>query len=222
MNNTNLTAILTELHKAFNDLNKTFYGGQLPSVVITVQKQHKVGNLGWFTPAKLWNDGTEQKHEINISAEGLDRGYNEIIRTLHHEMIHLYCHVNNIKDVSRGNTYHNTRFKKACEERGFYYKDEFYSKKIGWSHCELTEETIEIINNFNVDKEVFKLHRLKTLAASDKPKKKSNIIKWTCGCGTIVRSSKDGLKLICGECGTYFTKDGEEPTTQGANAQDGE
>ena len=34
--------------------------------------------------------------------------------------------------------------------------------------------------------------------------KKSNIIKWTCGCGDIIRSSKPDIKAICGKCYTEF------------------
>ena len=215
--NNNLTAILQELHKAFDCLNNAFYQGELPSVIITVQTKGKTNANGWFTPAKIWDDGTEQKHEINITAESLKREYIDIIRTLHHEMIHLYCHINDIKDVSRGNTYHNARFKKACEEHGFVYNENSYDKKYGWSFAALSEETIETICAFDVDANVFKLHRAETMVGDEQKKKKSNIIKWVCGCGVIVRSSKDGLKLICGECGSYFKKEGDD-----AAAEDGQ
>ena len=210
MKNKNLTVILQELHKAFDCLNNAFYQGELPSVIITIQSKGKSNSNGWFTPAKIWSDGTEQKHEINITAESLKRDYIDIIRTLHHEMIHLYCHVNEIKDVSRGNTYHNTRFKKACEQHGFEYKEDAYDKKYGWTYASLTEETIEIINKFPVNYDVFKLHRAETLQLDEKPKKKSSTIKWVCGCGVIVRSTKDGLNLFCGDCGTKFEKEVSE------------
>ena len=32
-----------------------------------------------------------------------------------HEMVHYYCQINNIQDTSRGNTYHNKRFKEEAE-----------------------------------------------------------------------------------------------------------
>ena len=115
---------------------------------------------------------------------------------------------NDIKNTSRGGTYHNTNFKRVSEEHGFYYKENAYDKKCGWSFSSLTDETIEKIKNFGIDESVFSLRRYDFSASgSDKEKKKSNIIKWQCGCGQIVRSSKDGLNIICGDCGTKFKKE---------------
>ena len=38
--------------------------------------------------------------------------------TMLHEMVHLYCRENGIKEVSRGGKYHNKRFKAEAERRG--------------------------------------------------------------------------------------------------------
>lgn len=209
MDNNNLTDTLQELHKIFNCLNKEFYNNSLPSVVITIQSKGKTNALGWFTPSRIWEDEDDGKHEINIVAEGLKRDYIDIVRTLHHEMIHLYCHINNIKDVSRGNTYHNTKFKNVSLEHGFYYEDDAYDSKVGWSFNSLTDDTINKIKQFNIDANVFKISRIELGIGEDNPKKKSNIIKWICGCGQIVRTSKDGLRALCLDCETMFIKEGE-------------
>lgn len=226
-NNKNLTATLTELHKIFDCLNNEFYKGELPQVIITIQSKGKTNALGWFTPSKIWEDGSEGKHEINITAESLKRDYIDIVRTLHHEMIHLYCHVNEIKDVSRGNTYHNTKFKNVSLEHGFYYKEDAYNNKIGWSASSLTPESIERIHTFNINKDVFKISRAETGTGADKKKKKSNIIKWVCGCGQIIRTSKDGLRCLCLDCETMFIKEDElegleQPTGEDTEPQEAE
>ena len=114
--------------------------------------------------------------------------------------------VNDIKDCSRGGTYHNSQFKKASEEHGFYYKENAFDKKYGWSFSELTNESIEKIKAFGLNEELFSLKRYDFNAVQNKEKKKSNIIKWQCSCGQIVRSSKDGLNIICGDCGSKFEK----------------
>lgn len=202
----NLALVIKELHKAFDCLNNEFYGGKLPKVIITIQSRGKRNALGWFTCGKVWDDGTQSKHEINISAEYANREFMDIMRTLHHEMIHLYCAVNNIKDTSRGGNYHNTNFKRVSEEHGFYYKENAFDKGAGWTFSSLTDESIAKINSFDLNKELFSLKRY-DFNAVDKEKKKSNIIKWQCGCGQIVRSSKDGLNIICGDCGTKFEKE---------------
>ena len=182
----NLAMVIKELHKAFDCFNKEFYNNELPKVIITIQSRGKRNALGWFTKGKVWDDGKQEKHEINISAEYTNREFMDIMRTLHHEMIHLYCAVNDIKNTSRGGTYHNTNFKRVSEEHGFYYKENAYDKKCGWSFSSLTDETIEKIKNFGIDESVFSLRRYDfSTSGSDKEKKKSNIIKWQCGCGQI-------------------------------------
>ena len=209
----NLAIVIKELHKAFDCLNKEFYKGELPEVIITIQSKGKRNALGWFTVGKVWDDGTQSKHEINISAEYANRGFMDIMKTLHHEMIHLYCSVNGIKDTSRGNTYHNGNFKKVSEEHGFYYKTDAPDKKCGWSFSNLTEESIERIYKFDLNREVFSLKRQDFSEQGEKSKKKSNIIKWQCECGQIVRTSKDGLNIICGDCMTKFVKQEDEENT---------
>lgn len=207
--NKNLIPVIEELHKAFDCLNKAFYGGSLPPVIITIQSKGKRDALGWFTVGKVWSDGTQEMHEINISAEYAGRDFMDIMKTMHHEMIHLYCAVNDIKDCSRGGTYHNTKFKIASEQHGFYYEEDAYDKKHGWTFSKLTDRTIEIIKGFGLDESVFSLKRYDFSASGDgeNKDKKSNIIKWVCGCGNIVRTSKDGLRMMCLDCETMFMKE---------------
>lgn len=212
----NLQPIIQELHKTFNHLNEVFYDNKLPDVVIAIRSQGKrKGVLGWFTPAKVWADEQgNEKHEIVITAETLNRDFMDIAKTLHHEMIHLYCHVNDIKDTSRSGLYHNKEFKKACLAHGFYYADDKPDSSIGWSYALLTEQTEAIINSFKIRTGVFGLARKSF--GGEKEKKKSNSFKWVCQCddAVIIRTSKfwkdadaedkEPLKIGCGECGGLF------------------
>lgn len=111
-----------ELNKAFNKLNKDYYDGKLPEVVITIQSGKNGKYYGWFWKNR-WknanqNANVETYHEINIGAEHLSRPIDNIISTLQHEMVHLYCEENEIKDTSNKNVYHNKRFKQEAEKRG--------------------------------------------------------------------------------------------------------
>jgi hypothetical protein len=45
-----------------------------------------------------------------------------------------------VQDCSRGNTYHNKRFKEAAEARGLIIS---HSDKYGWSHTEPSDELLE-------------------------------------------------------------------------------
>src|SRR5699024_7774330 len=152
-----------------------------------------------------WTNGNDEYHEINITPEALNRDYIEIIQTLIHEMIHLYNHVNNIKDTSRGGSYHNKRFLASALEHGFEYIHEKPSSKIGYSAITFTKETVNMVKFWNINKSAFTISRKDF--GTGKAKKKSNIVKWECGCGTIVRSSKPEINIICGDCGTKFEKE---------------
>lgn len=197
--NKNLQPVLTELHKAFNKFNEAYYGGSLPEVIIAIRSQGKsVGTMGWFTPSKVWTDGENEKHEIVITAETLNRPMMDIMRTLHHEMIHLYCNENNLQDTSRQGKYHNKTFRDECLKRGFYYVENKPDSKIGWSYAELKPETEELVKTWDIV-DVFGMARKSFGGGSDGSKKKSNIIKWTCPCcGAVMRSSKFlGIKPYC-------------------------
>lgn len=206
MNNKNLSNSIKELHRLYKYINDNKFGGKLPEVIITIQSKGKTNTLGWFSVGKVWEHGEDRKHEINISAESIKRGYIEVARTLWHEMIHLYCSENNIKDTSRGNTYHNKRFKQVSEQYGFYYSEDAYSDKYGWSFSKLTDESIQFLDKHNIDGDIFAINRMDLTSAGggEEKKKKSNSIKWVCGCGNIIRSTKEDLRIICADCETMF------------------
>ena len=205
-----LSVTLNELHKLFNNLNQEFFKNELPECIITIQAKGNTGALGWFTPAKVWNVGDINKHEINITAELLKHEYIDVAKTMLHEMVHLYCNTNNIKDTSRGTSYHNSRFKEESINHGFYYKEDAYDKKYGWTYSTLTEESINKISKFKVNKKALRrINRIDIEGAEDPKgeKKSSNIIKWTCDCGDIIRSSKEDINAICGKCYTPFKRE---------------
>lgn len=192
-----LQAPLKELHRLFDKANAELYGNQLPGVVITIQSRGKTNSLGWFTVNPAWVVGDESElHEINLSSESMKRSFEEIATTLLHEMIHLHCHINGIKDTSRGNTYHNKRFKQQAELHGMEYIHDGPDQKIGYSAVTLTDETVKQIDTWGIDKDVFQLAR-KDFSGSP-AKKKTNIIKWYCpSCNDTVRSSKASVKIMC-------------------------
>lgn len=205
----NLKDTIIELHKAYDLFNTVFYDNKLPEVAIVVQTKGKANAYGWFTTKEVWVDKEQdiKRYEITITAEHVNRPYVEVLRTLHHEMIHLYCAINDIQDTSRGGTYHNKRFKEESEKHGFFYPEGSYDKKCGWSFSELKPETIAIIESWGIDPNAFRLARLEFGGVGATEKKKSNIIKWTCPCGTIIRSSKPEINVACLDCGGKFVSD---------------
>ncbi len=116
------------LEGAFDVLNEKYFESALSRPAITIQSTPRAH--GHFTPYDAWDNCGLKLKEINLGAESLHRPVANVIATLMHEMVHYYCHVQGIKDVSRGNTYYNKRFKEEAEKRGLIIS---YSAGIGYS-----------------------------------------------------------------------------------------
>ena len=129
------------LNKVFDLLNARFFENALSRPTITIQSTPRA--YGHFTlNDDTWVSKIGASHEINIGAGTLARPIEEVCTTLLHEMVHYYNYVCGIQDCSRGNTYHNKRFKQAAEQRGLRVT---HSDRYGWSHTEPTEELLDFV-----------------------------------------------------------------------------
>lgn len=131
------------LMNAFNSINIKYFNNELEKVIITLKEGAKKNAYGWIEIHKNWRQGKEERHEINISADFLDRPANCIIATLMHEMCHLYAIQNNIKDTSRANIYHNKKFKEIAESHGLMVE---FSEHIGYSRTSLAPDTAKWVD----------------------------------------------------------------------------
>ena len=137
------------LETAYRVLNHVYFADELPEVVITIQSSQRT--YGHITVRKIWRDEWDCYHEINISAEHLNRPIENIIATLLHECCHLYAMENKIKDTSNNYRYHNKRFKEIAEKRDLKIS---YHESIGWSVTEPTEKLIETIKQYHLDSQI--------------------------------------------------------------------
>lgn len=211
-----LSRIQGQLDKLFDKLNDKWYGGELPKPVITIQASSK--SYAHISVDPIWalenSDGAmEARRELNISATYLSRDLSEIASSLLHEMAHIFCMENGIRDTSRaGNSYHNKRFKEVAESHGICVE---YNSNIGWSITSPSDELIEWL--LDEDFEDLKMCRadIDTISRivgtggssanntgdSTKVKKKSSSIKIHCpSCGCIARITKPTVRLICADC----------------------
>ena len=113
---TKMSRAVGQLEKIYNCLNEDFFKGALPVPIITVQS--KPGTYGHCSVAKVWQRPDGNTYELNIAAEVLNYPIEETLDTMIHEMVHLYCRENGIKETSRGGKYHNGKFKAEAEKRG--------------------------------------------------------------------------------------------------------
>lgn len=127
------------LNKVFDLLNEEYFEGALARPTITIQSTPKA--YGHFSLRDdTWLSKTGATHEINIGAGTLSRPIEEVVCTLIHEMVHYYNYVNGIQDCSRGNTYHNKKFKETAEACGLIVR---HSDKYGWSHTAPGDELLQ-------------------------------------------------------------------------------
>ena len=195
------------LNKVFDLLNEEFFECELSRPTITIQSTPKA--YGHFSLREdTWVSKLGGTHEINIGAGTLSRPIEEVVATLLHEMVHYYNHVKGVQDCSRGNTYHNKRFKTAAESRDLCVE---HSDKYGWSHTSPTESLLDfIIKNGLTDILInrnefsgFQIPGTGTHSGTGTtlPVKPSSSRKYICPCcGNSVRATKI-VNIACLDCG---------------------
>ena len=209
-----------KLETAYNVLNERYFDNALPVAMITIQSSR--GAYGHCTTQKVWASATELYYELNLGAEYLDRPIENVLATLMHEMVHIYCMENGIKDTSNAGRYHNIRFKREAEKRDLIISKAQY---IGWSVTEPSEAFIKNVHDFGLGV-ACENHRLggevtsisvggSNLGGNDtdncgadtnKKPKKSSTRKYVCpDCGNSVRATKD-VNIICGDCDKVMIK----------------
>ncbi len=209
------------LEYAFEVLNRVYFNGELPPIVITIMSSKRT--YGHYTVGCEWRRENERLHEINISAEHLDRPIENVCATLCHEMVHFYNAENGIADTSQSGRYHNKNFKREAEARGLIISKAPY---IGWSVTEPSLEFIEVIHSNGIEKPL-DINRdgyysswgadgsngltggkgIDGLGGEDDNKKpKSSTRKYICpSCGNSFRATKD-INVLCMDCGEQFIK----------------
>ena len=134
------------LNKIFDLLNREYFESSLSRPTITIQSTPKA--YGHFSlNSDTWISKLGGTHEINIGAGTLARPIEEVVATLLHEMIHYFNFIMGIQDCSRGNTYHNRRFKDAAEARGLIIT---HSEKYGYAHTAPSDELLEFCLRFGL------------------------------------------------------------------------
>ena len=197
------------LNKIFDLLNKEYFENTLSRPTITIQSTPKA--YGHFSLRDdTWISKLGGTHEINIGAGTLSRPIEEVTATLLHEMIHYYNYENGIQDCSRGNTYHNKRFKEAAEARGLCVD---HSDKYGWSHTSPSDELFEFVLEMglsdiliNRNEQIgYRIVGTGTHSGTGTAiTKKSSTRKYICpSCSTSVRATR-AVRIGCLDCGTQM------------------
>ena len=206
-NNMTITPIISALEKSFDVLNNKLFDNKLKRPVITLAEGSKIRAYGWFVCKEIWHDNNNNSAcELNISSDYLKRPFEEIVKTLAHEMIHCCNYAEGIQDCARAGQRHNKHFKECAEKHNMIWlkpaeddtaKQEYY-KKFGYSDVDLKDEIKEsVYADLQFLKEALTIYRDEK---NSRKKSKSNVIKYMCPvCGCSCRATKQ-IFIRCMEC----------------------
>lgn len=208
-NKLSISPIITALEAGFDYLNKRFYEGTLPRPVITLAEGAKARAMGWYSLYKPWHlkDSDVVACELNVASDYLDRGFEEVVTTLAHEMVHCYNYEHDIKDCARSGSRHNKRFKETAEQHGMHWNpptDESSQadyKRVGYARVSFNDDVKdEVMEAMRPLCEALVLYRDKRKAKDKNSKSKSSVIKYVCPCcGNSVRATKE-VQIMCMDC----------------------
>lgn len=198
--------IIKVLENTYDELNDMVFEGGLPKACVTIQhekKKSKKGNyvtLGWFNCGGSWEDKSgKEVFEITITPDSFKGEYIDILGTLIHEMVHVYCHVYDIEDC-RGKK-HTEDFKAIAEKVGLVVEKD---KQVGYGITTLSSELVDKIESLDIDSSIFKIkYNSTSVEPIEKPKKPKTYYKCPI-CGEVIKSRKKDLNLICGKCNESF------------------
>lgn len=206
---TNYQRVSQYLVKIFKNLNEEYFENSLEIPTITIQSS--VGSYGHVSVHKVWHNLDTATHELNLSADYMNRSIEEVVATLLHEACHLYAMQNNIKDCSNRGIYHNHRFKELAEARGLSISRH---PKYGWTITEPTEETIEFCIKYGLEdiqlvRESPFMVRVPGEKSGDgapirRPKRPTSTRKYICPCcGSSFRATRT-INVLCMDCEEQF------------------
>ena len=204
---TKMSRAVSQLEHMYNSLNTDFWNDELPAVIVTVQS--KPGTYGHSSRAKVWQRKEDSLFELNVAAEVLSFPIEETIDTLLHEMVHIYCRLHEIREVSNGSAYHNKRFKEIADGHGLtcvYTGSRYgwntkprdnlveYAIEKGWSEIQISRSTIQAIRIGATGVSQIGAGRTSGVKAL------SSTRKLICPkCGQTVRATKK-VNILCGDC----------------------
>lgn len=195
------------LNMIFDLLNARYFEGALSRPIITIQSTPKA--YGHYTLYDAWSvDGDKGMREINIGAGTLSRPIENVVSTLLHEMVHYHNDQSGVKDCSRGNTYHNRKFKDAAEACDLLVE---HHDTYGWSITAPSDALVEFclendLREIRLCRNDIVLPRVSGTGTHAGTftfgggSKKSSTRKYVCPCcGMSVRATK-AVNIACLDC----------------------
>lgn len=189
-----MSRLTGELEKAFRPLNAELFENRLAVPIITVIPSAR--SYAHYTTIDVWNVDGQGKREINIASGTLDRPLENILASLVHEMVHMYCDtVLHEKDVSGSSgTYHNKIYRREAEAHGLIVSR---SEKYGYSHTEPADRLLQFVLDHDELREIEMCRSNPTMVSISIGTHTGN----SSGINPIGKVTTHHRKYICPVCG---------------------
>ena len=203
---------------------KELFDDELPPFLITLEKIR--GAFGYATTKAIYKDNVLTYYQIAVNfLLAKNKGnLEELADTLIHELIHLYCRKNNIKEVSNNNRYHNKTFKELAEKKGL---KTLQHKTHGFNTCGLQDALkIKLNNDFVIKYDndyLLSLFDIREQSAQEQQEqdqdqdqeqqaqqqaqgeKNRNLKVYVCPCCKMKVRAKNNARLLCLDCDQELT-----------------
>lgn len=201
----NLLNAINEIKNIIVKLNKEFFNSELPEIPVFLTPNLRKISCFSSNTITVYNRRESVNGHINLSDYILSLPIEDVCTELLHDMIHQYCYIHNIKDLSRGGQYHNKKFRIIAEQHGLIVG---YNKKNGWEMTSASQELIDFVaKNFdrNYSLNIFRYVDNKVCSRNDNKNTVyipgNNSVRYICPkCGSIARKT-DRRRIGCWECG---------------------
>lgn len=213
----NKIKLLIELiSEAYSKFNSELFKGELPDSVISIEYINNPNKNSYKVYGAMCINGMfvdshrNCAESIVISPVAIASGFEDVMITLLHEMVHIYNKMCNIEDASKKGK-HNKNFKESAEMFGLTVeKDEL----TGWTTKYLSSEHYFIVSDIKYDKDIFDLdYEITEVDKSKNDKPKKSKFKHSCPNSHFkpFKLSEAQANLKCSICGELLVIEEEKP-----------
>lgn len=187
--------LASELYWWVDFFNIVFFKDQpVPTPALTFERT-RVNNLGYY---RIGFNDFAVRDQINLNKLYISRPLNETLQTLVHEMAHSWEHIYVPEDKRTKSWYHTKAFRDKMAKIGIMTNEKGCHMAVGDPFIHLLRQHGVEFNTNDITE-----GGLIVITPKPKPKGRSKLKKWTCGC-TNVRVAVQDFQANCLKCGNEF------------------
>jgi len=183
-----------ELYWWVDFFNIVFFKDQPVPIPVLTFERSRVNTLGYYRVG--FNDFAV-KDQINLNRLYIGRPLHEVSQTLAHEMTHSWEHIYVPEEKRTKNWYHTNAFRQKMAEIGILTNPKGVHMAVGDPFVFLLRK-----HGVSFDSHL-DLNGFIIIPPKKKPKGKSKLQKWSCGCQNV-RIGKSTFEATCDLCGNKF------------------